>query len=170
MRSAPQHRRRAVTLLELMAALAITATLMASISVVMHTGLTAWQAHEADLEIAANANAVLRHLVQTARQATNVGSISGAGNTTGTMTVTLADGSEVRWALTGTQVTHQVDAGATTPVADDIAGLEFIGYEADPATTTTTGGDVRSVRCAVTTNQPAGGTRTISSRVWLRSW
>lgn len=169
-RNRPPAVRRGVSLLEVMASVAISATLMTSSFVVLRSSYAAWQAHEADLDRAAEANAVLRQLIQSVRQSTGVLSVSGEGNSTGTMTVNLADASEITWGLSGSQVTHQVDAGSTTPVANDINGLEFVGYEADGATTTTNGPDIRSIRCSVTTNLPAGGTRTVSSHVWLRSW
>lgn len=153
-----------------MAAAAITATLMAASTVVLRSSYAAWQAHEDDLEVAGSANAVLRHIVQVVRQASGVTAVSGSGDTTGTLTILRTDGSSVTWALASPDVTHQIDAGATQPIATDITGLEFIGYQADGTTETTEPADIRSVRCVVSANQPSGGTRTVSSTIWMRAW
>lgn len=153
-----------------MTATALSATMMTSSFVLLHSSYTAWQAHEADLDRSTNATAVLRHLVQHIRQSAGVSAISLASDSSGALTIVLADGTTLAWDHTGSGVTLSVDGGAAHPLADDIQALTFIGYEADGATATTTPEDIHVVRTVVTTQQPAGGTRTISSYAWVRSW
>ncbi len=153
-----------------MTALTLSATLMASSFAVMHSSYLAWQSVEADLDRAANATAVLRHLLQQTRQAIGVAAISAPSNTSGSLTVIRDDGSTLAWDHSGTSVTLSVDGGSPQPLADDIHSLSFEGYLADGTTPTTDPNDVQAFRTTVTTQQPAGGTRSISSFTWVRSW
>lgn len=157
--------RRGVTLLEVMSVATLCATMMTSSFVVLRSSYTAWQAHEADMECGSNAAAVLRHVVRNVRQCLGVSALSASS-----LTVTRADAASLTWDRSGTDVRFQVDAGGAQPVAGDIQNLTFEGYEADGTTLAADPADVQLVRVAVTTQQPAGGTRTISTYVWVRSW
>lgn len=170
----PAHRQparhRGVTLLEVMTAVSLSAMLMASSFVVLRSSYAAWTAHEADLDRAANATAVLRHIIQHARQATSVSAISGPADTSGSMTVIRADGSTLHWNHSDTRVTLAVDSATAQPLANDIQQLSFEGYEADGTTPTIEPDNVQALRTIVTTQLPSGGTRSVSSFTWLRSW
>lgn len=165
-----QPRRRGITLLEVITAVALSATMMASSFVVLRSTYAAWQAHEADLERAGNASAVLRHLVRCVRQSTDVSAITLSNDTSGSLTVVDQNGSTLTWDHLGTSVTLSTDAGVSQPLADDIEALSFEGYQADGVTLTTDPNEVQLVRAVVTTQLPAGGSRTISSSVWVRAW
>ncbi len=158
------------TLLEMMTALSISAMLMASSMVVLRSSYAAWQAHEADLNVAASGNAVLRNIVQTFRQADAVIAPDSGGAATSTLTILRTDGNTVTWALSAGQVTYQLNSDTAQPLAEGITGLSFIAYQADGVTLAATVDKVQMVQCVVTANQPSGGTRTVSSFVWLRSW
>ena len=162
--------RYGVTLLEVMTATMISATMMTSSMVLLRSNYKAWQAHEADIDRSANAVALLRHFVQNARQAIGVTAITAASNNSGSLTVALADGTLLTWAHSGTSVTLAVNSGITQPLASDIQTLSFVGYKADGVTTTVTPNDIQTIRAALTVLQPAGGTRTYSSCAWVRSW
>lgn len=153
-----------------MTAVSLSAVLMASSFVVLRSSYAAWQAHEADLDRAANATAVLRHLVQHARQSIGVSAISGPADTSGSLTIVREDGSTFRWDHSATSVTLSVDSAASQPLANDIQSLSFEGYLADGVTATTDPEDIQAVRTTVTTQLPAGGTRSVSSFTWVRSW
>lgn len=172
MRPRGQHRptRCGVTLLEVMLAVSLSAVMMTSSFVVLRSSVTAWRSHEADLDRSTQATALLRHFTRAARQARGVAAISAASDTSGSITLMTAAGSTLAWDHSGTSVTLSVDAGAAQSAADDIRELSFEGYEADAVTPTTATDDIQLVRVVATTDQPAGGTRTISSYVWLRSW
>ncbi|QDT68586.1 hypothetical protein MalM25_15090 [Planctomycetes bacterium MalM25] len=170
-RPAPQRERRAgVTLLEVITAVSLSATLMASSFVVLRSSYAAWQAHESDLDAAESAAAVLRHLRQHARQAVAVRSISSAADSSGHLAIERADGSTLRWDHSGTQVTLQVDATSPQPLADGVVSLTLEGYEADGVTATTEPSDVQTFRTTVTASLPDGGARTVSSFTWVRAW
>lgn len=162
--------RRGVTLLEVITALSLAATMMASSFVVMRSTYAAWQAHEADLDRAGNATAVLRHLTRQVRQAVGVSTISTPLDSSGALTVVTQTGATLNWDHSGTSVTLSEAGGTAQPLASDIQSLVFEGYQADGVTTTTQPNEVQAVRVSVTTAQPAGGSRTISSFAWVRSW
>src|SRR6476620_10325737 len=65
-------RRSGFSLLEMIVATAIMATLMTSVVVIVRSGYAIWNAQEADINIADSGNAVLRHFVRELRQATAV--------------------------------------------------------------------------------------------------
>ncbi|TWT97870.1 hypothetical protein Pla108_20240 [Botrimarina colliarenosi] len=162
--------RRGVTLLEVMTAATLAATMMTASFVVLRSSYAAWTAHEADLDRAGNATAVLRHLVQNVRQCAGVVAITAPSDDSGSLTVVLADGATWRWDHSGTSITLSINGGASQPLAEDIQQLTFTGYEADGLTPTTEPNDVQAVHASVTTQLPAGGARTVSSYTWVRSW
>ncbi|MEM6331572.1 MAG: prepilin-type N-terminal cleavage/methylation domain-containing protein [Planctomycetota bacterium] len=160
------------SLIELLAAVAITGTLMASSMVVIRSSYAAWQAHEGDLERTEAAYAVLRHIVRGIRQADGVASVTAASDTTGKLELVTAGGSNVYWEHTGTGDGVVVYNGTTGVLAMGIDQLSFTAYEADGATATTTADDIQLIRCTakVTLPRGAGQTRTVTSYGWIRSW
>src|SRR5262245_65610370 len=90
--------RRGLSLLEMMAATAIMATLTASVVVVMRSGYAVWNAQEADIDVLENGYGVLRHFVTEMRQAANVSSITAANNTQGNLSFITSGGATRTWA------------------------------------------------------------------------
>jgi len=159
-----------MTLIELMAATTMMATIMASTVVLVRSSYAVWQATEADLEQSENACAVLRHLVRNVRQAREVSAI-----TSSTLEVITIAGDRQQWVLGGggAQVLYGLSPQPTDQLlAADVLNLVFVGYEADGTTSTTATEDIHSVHCTVAVAMPGGGgsTKTVSCRAWLRSW
>jgi prepilin-type N-terminal cleavage/methylation domain-containing protein len=166
-------RRRGLSLLEMMVATAMMATLMASVVVVMRSGLTVWNAQEADIDVLENGYGVLRHFVQQMRQADSVTAISIPSDTTGDLTFLTATGVTRTWTHNGGPNQVYFNNGTSNQLlANSINTLTFIGYEADGATQTTVVNDIQVVQCAVQITLPHGGgvTRTLTSRAWIRTW
>jgi prepilin-type N-terminal cleavage/methylation domain-containing protein len=174
MRTAPvANRRRGLSLLEMMVATAMMATLMASVVVVMRSGYSTWNAQEADVDALENGYGVLRHFVQQMRQATAVTVISPAADTTGNLSFSTATGVVRSWSHNGGPEQVYFNNGASNQLlAKNIDTLTFTAYEADGVTLTTTVADIQVVKCAVqiTLPQGAGVSRTLSCRAWIRSW
>jgi prepilin-type N-terminal cleavage/methylation domain-containing protein len=167
------RRRRGLSLLEMMVATAMMATLMTSIVAVMRSGHTVWTTQEADIDALENGYGVLRHFVQQMRQADVVTVISDASDTTGDLTFTTATGVARTWSHNGGPEQVYFNNGTSNQLlAMNIDSLSFTGYEADGVTTTTAVDDIQVVKCTVqiTLPQGAGVTRTMSSRAWIRSW
>ena len=164
------HRPTGATLLEVLVAVGLSATLGASSFVVLRSTYAAWSAHEADLVAAGEAAAVLRHIVQHVRQSDSVTSVSAAADTSGHLAVISEGGQTWRWDHSGDVVTLAVDGAAAQPISEGIAQFRMIGFEADGVTPTTVPSRVHAVLVTVAANQPLGGVRTVSSNVWLRSW
>lgn len=160
------------SLLELTAAMTITATLMASSMVVIRSSYAAWEAHEGDLVKAEAAQAVLRHIVRGIRQSTGVVSITAASDATGRLELLDAASANQYWEHTGTADGVVVYSAAGAVLAKGIDELYFTGYEADGVTPTTTASDVQLIRCTtrVTLHRGGGQTRTLSCYGWIRSW
>src|SRR5438552_15998844 len=89
---AANKRRRGLSLLEMVAATAIMATVTAAVVVVMNTGFAVWNAQEADIDVLENGYGVLRHFCRQMRQATAITAITVAGNTTGSLSFTTTAG------------------------------------------------------------------------------
>jgi prepilin-type N-terminal cleavage/methylation domain-containing protein len=159
-----------LSLLEMMVATAIMATLMASVVVVMRSGYTIWNAQQSDIDILENAYGVLRHFAQQLRQSESITVISAESDTTGDLSFLTASGTTRSWSHNGVPEQVLFDSGTGSQLlANSIDTLTFIGYEADGVTTTTVVTDIQAVKCTVQVTLPTG-TRTISCRAWVRSW
>jgi len=165
-------RRSGLSLLEMMAATAIMATLMTSVVVVMRSGYAAWNAQEADIDVLENAYGVTRHFVQQMRQATSISAITASGNTLGSLSFLTSVGVTRTWARNASNDVYFNNGTSNQLLAMGINSLTFTGYEADGVTTTTVVSEIQVVQCVaqVTLPRGAGVTRTVSSRAWLRSW
>jgi prepilin-type N-terminal cleavage/methylation domain-containing protein len=166
-------RRGGLSLLEMMVATAIMASLMSSVVVVLRSGYSIWNAQEQDIATAESANAVLRHFVRELRQATGVTAISAPASTTGSLSFLTAAGTTRTWSYNSGQAQVLFNNGTATQVlAPAITELNFVGYKADGVTQTTTVDDIQVVKCQVkvTMSQGGGLTRTVGCRAWLRSW
>jgi prepilin-type N-terminal cleavage/methylation domain-containing protein len=167
------RRRSGFSLLEMMVATAIMATLLTSVVVMLRSGYAVWNAQEQDIAVASSGNAVLRHVVRELRQATAVTAISAPASTTGSLTFLTSSGATRSWSYNSGQSQVLFNNGTATQVlAPAINGLTFVGYEADGVTQTTVVDDIQVVRCSVTVTLTQGGgtVRTIACRAWLRSW
>lgn len=162
-----------LSLLEMMIATAMMATLMTSVVVVMRSGYAVWNAQEADIDALENGYGVLRHFVQQMRQADAVTVISAPTNTTGNLTFTTATGAIRSWSHNGGPEEVYFNNGTSNQLlAKSIDTLTFTGYKADGVTPTTVVDDIQVVTCAVQVTLPQGGgvTRTLSCRAWIRTW
>ena len=172
-RRAVDNRRRALSLLELMVATAMMATLMTSVVVVMRSGYAVWNAQEADVDVLENGYGVLRHFVQQLRQADSVSAISAPSDTSGDLSFLTVSGTTRTWSHNGAPKEVYFNNGTSNQLlAKDIDTLSFSAYEADGVTETTAVADIQMVKCTVEVTLPQGGgvTRTISCRAWIRSW
>src|SRR3954454_11090230 len=172
LRRPANHRPQGLSLLEMMAATAIMSTVTAAVVVVMNTGFAAWKAQEADIDVLDNGYGVLRHVARQLRQATSITAITAASNTTGTLSITLASGAACTWARNASSDVYYNNGTSNQLLAKNIDSMTFTGYKADGITATTTITDIQVVQCQVQLTLPrgAGMTRTLTTRVWLRSW
>jgi type II secretory pathway pseudopilin PulG len=164
--------RGGLSLLEMMAATAIMATVTAAVVVVMNTGFSAWKAQEADIDVLENGYGVLRHFARQLRQATAVTAITAAGNTTGSLSFTTVAGATCTWARNASSDVYYNNGTSNQLLAKSIDSLTFTGYKADGVTATTTVTDLQVVQCQLQITLPrgAGQTRTLTTRAWVRSW
>lgn len=169
----PDTLRRGFSLLEMTAATAIMATVMVSCVVLVRTGYSAWTTYEEDVDVSEGAYAVLRHFVRELRQAEAVTAISNPSNMSGSLSIQKADGSTATWSHNpGFNSVYLNDGSGDQLLAWKVDELNFVGYQADGVTTTTTVDEIQAVRCLVTVTMPGGGgvSRSVSCRGWIRSW
>ncbi len=168
-----RSRRSGMTLLELVIASAMMATLLTAVTLVLRTGRQAWEAHEADYTRLEGLHATLRHMVRQVRQADAVTAVSAASDNSGALTLSMPDGSIVAWDHDGP--TNTVKCGVTTAdqlLASNITGLMIVGYKPDGVTATTVPSEIQSLKISATVQLPreTNATRTYSSWAWIRSW
>lgn len=162
-----------MTLLELMLATAMMATIVTAVSVVLRTGYTTWLAQEADTQRTQALHATLRHLVRNIRQAEAVTAISAAGNHSGSLSLLMPSSETYVWAHD--TATNQVRFGTNSPnhlLAEFITEMSFAGYAADGVTQTDIPEEIHLIYCTVRTSLPSGsgGAGAVSSWVWIRAW
>jgi type II secretory pathway pseudopilin PulG len=171
---ANNHKRRGMSLLEVVVATSMLAMIMTTISVVMRTSRQAWEAHDADYQMIEAAHATLRHIVREVRQAERVTAISRADDTSGSIGLELPNGDIRVWDHDSNTNTVNCGIGAASwMLAPDIEQLRIVGYEADA--TTETEDDEALVQCVridvtVELDRDTNSTRTVSSWAWIRSW
>jgi prepilin-type N-terminal cleavage/methylation domain-containing protein len=172
-RQAANGRHSGFSLLEMMVATAMMATLMTSVVVVMRSGYAVWNAQEADIDVLENGYGVLRHFVQQLRQADSVATISAPSDTTGDLSFLTVSGTTRTWSHNGVPEEVYFNNGTSNQLlAKKVDSLTFTAYEADGVTQTTNVADIQAVKCTVQVTLPQGGgvTRTISCRAWIRTW
>jgi type II secretory pathway component PulJ len=165
------HRRNAFSLLELLVACSMMATIVTAATMVLRSTQTSWTAHASDQENLDAAYGTLRHITRGVRQATAVTAISNASDLSGGLSVVDPLGQTVVWDHSGTTVNYGVTT-ANSLLATGVSELSFVGYKADGITATTVPVEVQSVVCTVKVSlqRSSTPTRTLSSRIWLRSW
>ncbi|MCA9123232.1 MAG: hypothetical protein H6822_28185 [Planctomycetaceae bacterium] len=162
-----------MSLLELIIATSLLALLMTSVSVVIRSGRTSWEAHEGDYVRIEAAHSVLRHIVRTIRAAEGITEVSAANDNSGRLGVIMPDGDTLLWDHDSN--TNRVNYGVTTPnnlLATDVTGLRFRGMRADGVTPAVVPADVQCIQVEVTVQLPreTNGQRIVTSWAWVRSW
>jgi len=162
-----------MTLLELMLATAMMATIVTAVSVILRTGYTTWLAQDADTQRMQAVHATLRHLVRNIRQAEAVMTISAAENNSGSLALLMPSGETYAWAHD--TATSQVRFGLNSPdhlLAEFITELSLAGYAADGVTQTNVPEEIHLIHCTARTSLPSGtgGANAISSWAWIRAW
>lgn len=166
--------RTAFSLVELIAATAMMATLTTTSVVLLRSAQNAWKQHRDELTVRNSATAVLRHVARKVRQSLRVVDVTAETTTSGTLTLLAADGSLMYYGHNSS--TKQALYGTTSAsnlLASNIKTLQFGGLKANGSTLTTQTDLVHAVRCTVTYDltRPSGTTtETLSCIAWLRSW
>src|SRR3954468_13446462 len=169
---AAKNRRKGLSLLEMMAATAIMATVTAAVVVVMNTGFAVWSAQEADIDVLENGYGVLRHFCRQMRQATGISAITAAGNTIGSLSFTSAAGATCTWTRDVASNVYYNNGTSNQLLAKGINSLTFTGLIAHGVTATTTVSEIQDVQCQGQGPLPrgAGVARARASRAGIRPW
>jgi prepilin-type N-terminal cleavage/methylation domain-containing protein len=168
------RQRRGFTLVELIAATAIMATLTAGSFALVRTANTAWLRHRDDTNRRREAIVAMQHIMRRVRQAKRVTAISTAVDSSGALTVLMPDGTASIWDHnSGTNQILYGTTSATNLVAANVTELTVVGLKADGSTQTTQVDLIHAVKCTLkyTLSRPSGTTtETLSCTAWLRAW
>ena len=165
--------RRGYTLLELVIATAMLATLTTSVSLLLRGTQAAWRAQAQDTELLEAAHATARHVVRHLRQAAAVSAITLPSDAAGSLSALMPNGETYVWTRSSGDNTVRFGLGSATDLlAENIVEMSFAGYQADGVTATTDPEEVQVVECSVKVVLPrdAGAGRTVTCRAWVRSW
>jgi type II secretory pathway component PulJ len=174
LRTRSPRRREAFSLVELIAATTILATLTTSSFMLVRTANNAWVRHRDDTNRRREAVVVLQHLMRRVRQASKVTAITAANDPAGAITLSMPSGSNAIWARNGG--TNQVMYGTTSAnnlLANNITEMTLTGLKVDGVTATTTTDLIHCVKCTMkyTLSRPTGNlAEAVSCSAWLRAW
>ncbi|MFN3189040.1 MAG: hypothetical protein ACE361_00840 [Aureliella sp.] len=167
--------RRAVTLLELVVSSAMLAIVGTSLSVVLRTARTTWEASDRDYGSLHHAHTIARHFVRQAREAREVTNIAANQRS---ITLQMQDGEQLTWSYTTGTTGGYDDAvfvtyhstGTQSPLAYGIRELSFTGFDANRNETSVVD-DIQTVQILVSVQLSSKATpQTVASTVWIRSW
>jgi type II secretory pathway pseudopilin PulG len=164
---------RGLSLLELAAALAITASLGAACMSLLSTVQASWVQHRQEMAVREQALAALAHVVRNGRQASAVTEAS-----PGALRLLVADGPddlvERSWSYNAaTQQLIYQDAAGSEVIAENVLEFAVEGRGADAVATAADPSEVRCVVCTLEYEipRPDGAVaESMTSQVWLRSW
>ncbi|MEW4455831.1 prepilin-type N-terminal cleavage/methylation domain-containing protein [Bremerella sp. JC817] len=159
------------SLLELLVAMSLLVSAVTAVSVLMRVNYDTWIDHRSDSLRHEAAVGVLRHMVRQIRQCQEVSAISAAGDSSGSLTLLMPNGSSVIWDHAGTNVYF----GTTTAdqlLGNHIAALSLVGYEQDGITQTTDPSAVQCIRITVTYALPqrSMASRSLKAHAWVRAF
>lgn len=165
--------RAGMSLIELLTAAAISASLMTASLIVVRSSYESWRLVDSEAEAAEHAYAAVRHVVRSCRQAQGVLQVSGSSTANGQLKLATVDGDTVRYqhVATGEVEYWHTAAAVKTTLARGLTELRFTGLSADGVTEATSPDKVRTVRVsAAYATGLSGGTRSIQCLAQLRSW
>jgi len=159
------------SLLELVLVVGVMGVVAVGSSMFLRMGRETWDELESDHSRLTAAHATVRHIVRKIRQAKAVSAITPSGDASGSLTLTMADDSNVTYSLSGTTVSMTIDGGASL-VAENIEELSFTAYAGDGITETSIVDDIRLIKCTAKVNlvREGGAARIVECTGWLRAW
>ena len=172
MMSTKPTKRKGVSLLELTVSTAIISMIVTAAVGSIRTSQGIWHAYDGDSAKIQAVHATALSLVRELRQCVSVSDISGPADTLGTITAVRSNSEEIVWSLVGDDILFGLLGSSENALGEGLTSMTFVGYEADGLTTTITPSDIRSVEVVISTelDRQVNPTRTIRTRVWLRSW
>ncbi len=163
--------RHAFSLVELVMANAIMATLMLATCVLVQTSYQNWNLHEQSSTQKIYTLGAHSHCQRHLRQATDIATLSASPPT---LYVLSSNGDTHEWVYDSTLKEIHFSLNASTPetLASGIESCSFSGFDKNGILTNTLA-DIQSVVLTTTHQQEIPGTNpliTVTSRSWIRSW
>lgn len=171
MNCSTSQRRHGFSLLELLVAMALMASMVTAVSVLLRVNYDHWLDYRSDSMRQESATGVLRHLVREVRQAEQVVAVTPSSSSSGSLSLRMPTGQVVVWDHNGTNVRYGVNT-ATQLLGNHITGLTFAGLHKDGVTPATDPEDVQSVRITVAYTLPdrTPAARSLTTVAWIRAF
>ena len=171
MNCSTSQRRNGFSLLELLVAMALMASMVTAVSVLLRVNYGHWLDYRSDSLRQESATGVLRHLVRQVRQAEQVVAITPSFNSSGSLSLRMPTGQVVVWDHNGTDVRYGENT-ATQLLGNHITSLTFAGLQKDGITPASDPVDVQSVRITVAYTLPARtpAARSLTTVAWVRAF
>ncbi len=156
---APRRFHRALTLLEMMIALAIMAVVFAAILPQFRNIQNSWASRQGAAEALQNGRILIEHLNRNLAKAVKINDVSDPTETNGYIEYEATDGTTYRYEISSGKYVQFGPVGNLSELAGPVSRLNFICHDAyDLDTPVTDVGIIRAVRVATTlTNQAALG-------------
>jgi len=163
---------RALTLVEMVIAMAIMAIVFAALVPQFRAILGSWDSKEANAEVLQNGRILIDHLNRNLSKAVQITAVSDSSETNGYIEFEDNDANSVRYDING--ATSYVEFGPVGNLADlagPVSQMQFTCYDAcDLDTPITTVGDIRCVKVeTILTNTGPGLDKTFTTQAYLRT-
>ena len=164
--------RTALTLLEMIIALAIMAIIFAAIMPQFRVILNSWDSKQAAAEILQNGRVLIDHLSRNLAKAVRITAVSNSSTTKGYIEFRDNDGNTVRYDVAANDYVEFGLVGSLSDLAGPVSQLQFTCYNANDFNTPTT--DVNSIRLVkvqttLTNSYPHGQNKTFTASVYVHS-
>jgi type II secretory pathway pseudopilin PulG len=167
----PQNRARALSLLEMVLALAIIAIVFAVVLPQFRTIQKSWDSRVGAAETLQNGRVLIEHLNRHLSKAVRITAVSGPAETNGYIEFLDNDGNSLRYDMDAENYVEFGPVGTLSQLAGPVGQLKFICYDAFNQSTPTTNVDsIRSVKVETTlTNTGAGQDKYFTARAYIRT-
>jgi len=172
--SSIEHRAssKALTLLEMVIALAIMAIVFAAILPQFRAILNSWDSKQASAEVLQNGRVLIDHLNRNLSKAVRITAVSTPTETAGYIEFEDNDGDTLRYDIADNNYVQFGSVGDLSDMAGPVSQLQFTCYDAfDFDTPITDVNDIRSVKVETTLTNPAamGQDKTFIAQAYLRT-
>ena len=163
---------RAVTLIEVIVAMAIVVVIITAIIPQLRAIRNSWASARDSSELIQTGQAIIDHITRELSQAIQITFVSGPSETNGSIEFINNDGNTVRYDIAASNYVEFGQPGSLVEIGGPVSGLRFVCYDAyDFITPITDVNSIRFVETAVTVTDPTGtiDDKTFTAGVYIRT-